>query len=178
MYLYSVGCTVPASPPWLYSEWRRYTVTVASSHFAWPVDLCRMLYLASCSVQVRSLRCKWESYLFLIKYVYGPIKRWSCPCNKPWRPVVLWDVEFPIFSLDSRLTDGGKIVSLTRRPPFTPRKIPDTHFCQRLSWSQGNGASGRIRLIEKVHFYACSIVPQPTTLQRAPKKSSLNICVP
>jgi hypothetical protein len=28
-----------------------------------------------------------------------------------------------------RDTDGGEIVSLRRRPPFTPRKIPDTHFC-------------------------------------------------
>jgi hypothetical protein len=24
--------------------------------------------------------------------------------------------------LDSRLTDGGEVVSLTRRPPFTPQK--------------------------------------------------------
>jgi hypothetical protein len=31
--------------------------------------------------------------------------------------------------LDSRLTDGDEVVSPTRRPPFTPRKIPDTHFC-------------------------------------------------
>jgi hypothetical protein len=30
---------------------------------------------------------------------------------------------------DNRLTDGGEVVSPTRRPPFTPRKIPDTHFC-------------------------------------------------
>jgi hypothetical protein len=30
--------------------------------------------------------------------------------------------------LNSRLTDGGE-VSLTRRPLFTPRKIPGTHFC-------------------------------------------------
>jgi hypothetical protein len=29
--------------------------------------------------------------------------------------------------LDNRLTDGGGIVSLTRRPPFTP--LPGTHFC-------------------------------------------------
>jgi hypothetical protein len=29
--------------------------------------------------------------------------------------------------LDIRLTDGGEVVSLTRRPPFTPRKIPGTH---------------------------------------------------
>jgi hypothetical protein len=31
--------------------------------------------------------------------------------------------------LDNRLTDGGEVVSLTRRPPFIPRKIPRTHFC-------------------------------------------------
>jgi hypothetical protein len=31
--------------------------------------------------------------------------------------------------LDNRLTDGGEVVSLTRRPPFTPRKIPGTHCC-------------------------------------------------
>jgi hypothetical protein len=30
---------------------------------------------------------------------------------------------------DSRLTNGGEVVSLTRRPLFTPRKIHDTHFC-------------------------------------------------
>jgi hypothetical protein len=26
--------------------------------------------------------------------------------------------------LDNQLTDGGEVVSLTHRPPFTPRKIP------------------------------------------------------
>jgi hypothetical protein len=35
--------------------------------------------------------------------------------------------------LENRLTDGGEVVSITRRPPFTPRKIHGTHFCQRLS---------------------------------------------
>jgi hypothetical protein len=28
--------------------------------------------------------------------------------------------------LDNRLTDGGEVVSLMRRPPFTPRKIRDS----------------------------------------------------
>jgi hypothetical protein len=31
--------------------------------------------------------------------------------------------------LGIRLTSGGEVVSPTRRPPFTPRKIPGTHFC-------------------------------------------------
>jgi hypothetical protein len=26
--------------------------------------------------------------------------------------------------LDNRLIDGGKVVSLTRRPPFTPKNVP------------------------------------------------------
>jgi hypothetical protein len=30
--------------------------------------------------------------------------------------------------LENRFTDGGEVVSLTRRPPFTPRQIPGTHF--------------------------------------------------
>jgi hypothetical protein len=33
------------------------------------------------------------------------------------------------YFLDNRLTDGGEVVSPKRRPPFTPRKIPGTHFC-------------------------------------------------
>jgi hypothetical protein len=51
--------------------------------------------------------------------------------------------------LDSRLIDGGKVVSLTRRLPFTPRKISGAHFCQRLIRSQGHSAAGRVRYIEK-----------------------------
>jgi hypothetical protein len=34
--------------------------------------------------------------------------------------------------LDNRLTDGGEVVSLMRRPPFTPlppREIPGFQFC-------------------------------------------------
>jgi hypothetical protein len=30
---------------------------------------------------------------------------------------------------DNRITDGGEVVSLTRRPSFRPRKIPGTYFC-------------------------------------------------
>jgi hypothetical protein len=34
--------------------------------------------------------------------------------------------------------------------PLLPRKIPGTHFCQRLSRPQGHGAAGRIRSIERI----------------------------
>jgi hypothetical protein len=78
--------------------------------------------------------------------------------------------------LHNRFTDGGEVVSLMRRPPFTLRKIPGTHFCYRLSRPQGHSAAGRTTSTEKSHYLigtrtrdlpACSIVPQPTTLSRA-----------
>jgi hypothetical protein len=47
---------------------------------------------------------------------------------RPWWPLGLRDVEAPTFS-DIRLIDGGKVVSPTTRPLFTPRKFPGTHFC-------------------------------------------------
>jgi hypothetical protein len=46
--------------------------------------------------------------------------------------------------LNSRLTDGGEVVSLSRRPPFTAGGIPGTHFCYRPSRPQGHSAAGRI----------------------------------
>jgi hypothetical protein len=63
------------------------------------------------------------------------------------------------------------------RPPFTPRKIPVTRFCQKLSRPQSYITAGWIRSIAKSNdligyptrdLPACSIVPQPTTLPRAP----------
>jgi len=40
--------------------------------------------------------------------------------------------------------DGGKVVSLTHRPPLPPGNAPGTHFCQKLSQPQGLSAAGRI----------------------------------
>jgi hypothetical protein len=67
-----------------------------------------------------------------------------------------------------------------RRPPFTRRKTPDTHFCQRLSRPQGHNAAGRERSTEKYNdlignrtrdLPACSIMPQPTMLPRTSGKT-------
>jgi hypothetical protein len=37
------------------------------------------------------------------------------------------------YFLDSPLTEDGEVVSLTSWLPYTPRKIPGTNFCCRLS---------------------------------------------
>jgi hypothetical protein len=42
-------------------------------------------------------------------------------CNKPWKPVGLWDVEVPTFSRISS-HKWRYFLSLTRRPPFTTRE--------------------------------------------------------
>jgi hypothetical protein len=52
------------------------------------------------------------------------------------------DVEAPTFSLDNRLTDDGEVVSLTRRPPFTPSG-------RLLILISESTAARRIRSIEK-----------------------------
>jgi hypothetical protein len=62
---------------------------------------------------------------YYVKVSYGKVK---LSLYRPWRPLGLREVEAPTFS-DIRLIDGGKDVSPTRRPLFTPRKIPGTYFC-------------------------------------------------
>jgi len=49
---------------------------------------------------------------------------------------------FPDFVTTAQ--DGGKVVSLTHRPPLPPGNTPGTHSCQRLSRPQDHSAIGRI----------------------------------
>jgi hypothetical protein len=69
-----------------------------------------------------------------------------------------------------------RLPALRASHPLPPRKIPAAHFCYRLSRPQDHNAAEKIRSIEKFSDFigirtddlpACSIVPQPTTLQRA-----------
>jgi hypothetical protein len=71
--------------------------------------------LVVCCMSFRTLLSYQESKVKLS--LYGP-----------WRPLGLREVEAPTFS-DIRLIDVGNVVSPTRRPRFTPRNIPGTHFC-------------------------------------------------
>ena len=61
---------------------------------------------------------------------------------------------------------------------YPPENIPGTHFCQRLSQPQGHSAAGRIMSMKNSNdtignptrdLPACSAVPQPTVLPRAPQ---------
>jgi hypothetical protein len=70
--------------------------------------------------------CTQIIYLLKLQHMTADMtsycKRYSYPCNRTWRPIGLWDVEAPKFCLDIRLTDGSKVVSPTRRLPFTPQE--------------------------------------------------------
>jgi hypothetical protein len=55
------------------------------------------------------------------------VKRKAIPVTGRGDPYGCETSRLPHF-LENRLTDGGQVVSLTRRQPFTPRKIPGTHF--------------------------------------------------
>jgi hypothetical protein len=65
--------------------------------------------------------------IIIIIIICQGMKGKAIPVTGRGGPEVCEASRLPRF-LDNQLTDGGEVVSLTRRPPFTPRKIPGTHF--------------------------------------------------
>ena len=72
-------------------------------------------------------------------------------------------LRFPDYMTTAR--DGGKVVSLTHRPPLPPGNTPGTHFCWRLSRPQGHSAIGRILYQWKIPVTPAGI--EPATLQHS-----------
>ena len=64
-----------------------------------------------------------------------PLQAWSGPEGSR-------KLRFPDFMTTAQ--DGGKVVSLTHRPPLPPGNTPGNHFCYSLSRTQGHSAIGRI----------------------------------
>jgi hypothetical protein len=86
-----------------------------------------------------------------------------------------WGSQFPRQSAH----EGGKVVSHTHRPPLSPGNSSGTHFCSRLCQPQSHSAARKIMSTENSNdtigdqirdLPACSAVPQPTALPRAPSK--------
>jgi hypothetical protein len=94
--------------------------------------------------------------------LYGkavPLQAWSSPEGSR-------KLRFPDFMTTAQ--DGGKVVSLTHRPPLPPGNTPGTHFCERLSGPQGHRATGRIVSLKNSNdtigngtrdLPVCSVVP-------------------
>jgi hypothetical protein len=111
----------------------------------WGMDVCLRLFCACVDL------CRWfpcgrtdppskASYRLSIR----SIKKVKLSMNRPWRPIWLWDVEAPTFSLDSsQMAVRMSALRAGRRLP--PRKIPGTHFCWRLSRPQRHSVAGRVK---------------------------------
>ena len=69
----------------------------------------------------------------------GPLQAWTGPDGSR-------KLRFPDFVTTAQ--DGGKVVSLTHRPPLPPGNTPGTHFSWRLSRPQGHSATGRVMSIK------------------------------
>jgi hypothetical protein len=105
-------------------------------------------------------------------------KKLSYPCNRPWRPIGLWDVEAPTFSRQSAHRWRWGCETYAPTALYSPGRFPvlisvggwvDTRtimhlevlckFKDKSNYLIGNRTRG---------LPACSIVPQPTTLPHAP----------
>ena len=84
-----------------------------------------------------------------------PLEAWSGPDGSR-------KLRFPDFVTTAQ--DGGKVVSLTHRPPLPPGNAPGTHFCQRLSRLQGHSAIGRISCQWKIHWQQLGSNQRPSDL--------------
>jgi hypothetical protein len=82
-----------------------------------------------------------------------------------------------LHSLDNGLTDGGKVVSLIRQPPFTLGRFAGLSCLIGSVDPQSLRANGSIRLIEEANnrigkrsrdLLAYTKVSQPHTLRRPP----------
>ena len=62
----------------------------------------------------------WSRRTVKVKRKAGPLQAWSGPEGSR-------KLRFPDFMTTAQ--DGGKVVSLTHRPPLPPGIIPGTHFC-------------------------------------------------
>jgi hypothetical protein len=84
----------------------------------------------------------------------------------PWRPIGFWDVEAPTFCLDNQLTDGGRVVSPTRRPPLPPGKF--LVLISVIGWVDPRAAVSLERLgqLKKIQPHRDSI-PPPSGLQHS-----------
>jgi hypothetical protein len=149
--------------------------TVGNCHFTIPSKQFHYDTASKLNLTIYSISESRKSFNFFTIRVFK--KRQNYPCNRPWRPTGLWDVEAPTFSLDNRFTDGGKVVSLTCRPPFTPQEDSWYSFLLGVHPKAIVRLEGLHKLKKKIHLIgtrtrnlpACSTVSQPTTLPRTPR---------
>ena len=66
-----------------------------------------------------------SAHSVVLQYCY--VKGKAVPLQARSDPEVSRNLRFPDFMTTAQ--DGGKVVSLTHRPPLLPGNTPGTHFC-------------------------------------------------
>jgi hypothetical protein len=94
------------------------------------------------------------------------------PCNRPGGPIGFWDVETPTLSRQSVHRWRWNCQAYAPAALY-PQTVSWYSFLLEAESPQDHSAAGRIRSTENIQnrnrdLPACSIVPQPTTLLRAP----------
>jgi hypothetical protein len=97
---------VPQSRP------RRRSSTSLQIHWAYSLIILPFDAIAMCSLNY------WQ-----------PKKRQIFLCNRPWRPIGLWDVETPTYSRQSAHRWRWGCQPYAPAALYPTRKIPGTHFC-------------------------------------------------
>jgi hypothetical protein len=123
-----------------------------------------------------------RKYLAWILIRKGNKKKYSYPCNRPWRPTGLWDVNAQTFSRQSALR-WWKGCQPYMLGALYSQEDSWCSFLLEAASPQGHSAAGRIRSTEKSNdlirnlthdLQACSTVSQPTTLPRVPSGKVLS----
>jgi hypothetical protein len=130
--------------------------------FMYSIYTCRVLHNNQVPNFLRAyccntFRCYWHRSTLSVIYEKGkavPLQAWSVPEGSR-------KLRFPDFMTTAQ--DGGKVVSLTQRPPLLPRKYTWYSFLL-----QGHSATGRIMSLKNSNdtignrtrdLPVCSVVP-------------------
>jgi hypothetical protein len=115
------------------SMWTNSIVPARRIFILYNAEICPMwnIFSVPCGSALYKFHCILKG-----KCIPVTLRRGLCGCETS---------RFPHF-LNSRLTDGGEVVSLAHQPPFTPRQIPGIEFCYLLETiTLSHGAVGSIR---------------------------------
>jgi hypothetical protein len=99
---------------WLCGYWASSLTRGRACHLPLPYPAVHDIYCIY-NFTCRSL-LSYGYTLLTVLYV-----KLNCPCNRPWKPIRLRDVRIQHF-LNNRLAVDGEVVSLIRRPRFTPQE--------------------------------------------------------
>jgi hypothetical protein len=124
---------------YVYSDYRMYLqdkIRKEAVGIIWRDGLYLLVPLFSCLSLERDVNLNILDFCYLLlMHVFRSAGGFClCLCKRKAVPLQAWSgpvgsrkLRFSDFTTTAQ--DGGKVVSLTHRPPLPPGNIPGTHFC-------------------------------------------------